>query len=123
MIEDVPTRIFVVTATISGALIVLSVLLAHRKPPWTAWVMASGAALATIGMAMAALVAFDLSEWLLHHGEYPCCGSICLGAMVFAVGFLMDQIRHRAIARHRQQLETMTTLPTSPSMERSNQNE
>ena len=112
--DDASTKVFVVTATISGALVMVGSLIITGKRPWSAWIMAAGAALGTLGMAMTSLVAFELSEWLERHGEYPCCGSMCLGAMVFAIGFLLDQIRHRAVVRHRRQLEEMAALAASP---------
>lgn len=80
--------------------------------------MASGAALGALGMGMAGLVAFELSEWLEQHGEYPCCGSICLGAMIFALGFLLDQLHHRAIVRHRKQLEELAEVTALRPAER-----
>lgn len=111
MIEDFPVRLFLLTALLGGALVTAGALVATGRRPWSDWIMAAGGALTTLGLFLTTLVAFDLSEWLQRHGEYPCLGAICMGAMIFAVGFVVNQLRDRALARHQQQVRQIAGTP------------
>lgn len=105
MTEEV-AKVFIVVATGCGVAIVIGSLMRENKS-WADWSLFGGAILLTIGLGLTTLVAFDLSRWLNRHGQYPCLGSIGLGVVFFTMGFVMDQLRHRAIQRYRKQLTAM----------------
>lgn len=118
MINDFPVQLFVVTATLAGGLVTLGALIAKGQRPWSDWTMAAGGTLTTLGLFMTSLVAFNLSDWLQTNGEYPCLGSICLGSMTFAVGFVVNQLRDRARAEHEDQIRQIAgPPPTLPPRE------
>ena len=99
-------RMFGIMATLSGVLVVIGTLMEAEKE-WSDWAMIVGAVLGTLGIGMTCMAMFGVSRWLDRHGQYPCLGSIGMGAVLFAMGFLMDQMRHRSAVRSREQLELM----------------
>lgn len=99
-------RLFTLAATSCGVLVVIGSLLSSRRGA-EEWAMIIGAVLATLGMGLTVLILFDLNDGFQRHSIFFGLGSTCLGAMVFAMGFLVNELRYRAAVRHRAQLDLM----------------
>ena len=111
-------RILLVVATASAGIVLLGALIGLRKS-WIDWTMVVGAFLVTAGLGMTILAVYGQNRWLDQHGAIPCLGSTGMGALLFTLGFAMDQLRYRAILRYRDQLQVMHQAAEIRSMERS----
>lgn len=102
-------------AMLGGILVFCGSVLSSRRQ-WRDWLMIFGSAFATLGLGIWLVFIFEVFNVRYQVEEffiYVCFGTMGVGMLMFGMGFLVDQVRYRAILEYRKQMMAMQEVTKS----------